>query len=232
MPEEVNRLVADRVSSLLFCSTDTAVANLRAEGIVDGVHQCGDVMFDVSMFYRERARTRSTVIRTLGLDHQRFALATCHRAENTDDRPRLEAILSALQALSAQLPVVLPIHPRTRKVVADLGLKALLDGVRVIEPQSFLDMIALEQAAALVLTDSGGVQKEAFFFGVPCVTLRDETEWVETVAAGANTMAGADRDRIITAAGRALAAPRLDALPRPYGDGDAARRIVQILTAA
>lgn len=232
MPEEINRLVADRISSLLFCSTDTAVANLRAEGIVDGVHQCGDVMFDVSMFYRDRARTRSSIVRALGLDGQRFALATCHRAENTDDPTRLEAILSALQALNAEAPVVLPLHPRTRKMVGELGLMGLLDRLRVIDPQSFLDMIALEQGAALILTDSGGVQKEAFFFGVPCVTLRDETEWVETITAGANQLAGAARDRIVAAATRALAGGRLTDLPRPYGTGDAARRLVNILAGA
>jgi UDP-GlcNAc3NAcA epimerase len=232
MPEEINRLVVDRVSSLRFCSTDTAVANLRAEGIVDGVHQCGDVMFDVSLFYRERARTRSTLLRTLGLDGRRFALATCHRAENTDDHHRLEAILSALQAINADVPVVLPLHPRTRKIVREMSLTHWLDGVRVVEPQPLLDMIALEQAAAVIVTDSGGVQKEAFFFGVPCVTLRDETEWVETVAAGANALAGADRARIVAAAGRALNGGRRTDLPAPYGNGDAAQRIVNILTTA
>ena len=229
MPEEINRIVADRVSTLLFCPTRTAVANLHNEGIVDGVHLCGDVMFDVSLFYRERARERSTVLSALGLQGTRFALATCHRAENTDDRGRLESILSALQRIASQVPVVLPLHPRTRKTIDQLALAALLDGVTVIEPQPFLDMIALEQAAAVILTDSGGVQKEAFFFEVPCVTLREETEWVETVDAGANTLAGADCDRIIAAANRALSATLAAALPRPYGDGRAAGQIVEQL---
>lgn len=229
MPEEINRVVADRVSTLLFCPTDTAVKNLRDEGIVDGVHRCGDVMFDVSLFYRDRARERSQVLASLGLQGRRFALATCHRAENTDDAGRLRAIVTALQEVATHLPVVLPLHPRTRNKAGELGLAALLDGVRVVEPQPFLDMIALEQAAALILTDSGGVQKEAFFFGVPCVTLRDETEWVETVNAGRNTLAGADRPRIVAAAMHALAsAPPADTA-QPFGDGDAARRIVDQL---
>lgn len=228
MPEEINRIVADRVSTLLFCPTATAVTNLRNEGIVDGVHQCGDVMFDVSLFYRDRARERSTVLGSLGLAGRRFALATCHRAENTDDRDRLDAILSALQQISTEVAVVLPLHPRTRKMIDEFGLAALLEGVTVIEPQPFLDMIAVEQAAAVILTDSGGVQKEAFFFEVPCVTLRDETEWVETVDAGANVLVGADRDRIVAAVRRALNGARRAGL-QPYGDGHAAHRIVDLL---
>jgi UDP-GlcNAc3NAcA epimerase len=229
MPEEINRIVADRVSTLLFCPTGTAAANLRNEGIVDGVHLCGDVMFDVSLFYRDRARERSQVVKTAGLEAKRFALATCHRAENTDDRQRLEAILSALQRISNEMPVVLPLHPRTRKMIGEFALDRLLAGVTVLEPQSFLDMIALEQAAALILTDSGGVQKEAFFFEVPCVTFRDETEWVETVDAGANALAGADTDRIVAAARSARDGGR-GPRPRPYGNGRAAECMVDVLT--
>ena len=231
MPEEINRVVADRLSTLLCCPTATAVANLRNEGVIEGVHLCGDVMFDVSLFYRDRARERSNVLARLGLAGQRFALATCHRAENTDDRPRLKGILTALGNISSQLPVVLPLHPRTRKMIDEFGLAPLLDGVTVLAPQPFLDMIALEQAAALILTDSGGVQKEAFFFGVPCVTLRDETEWVETVTAGANVLVSADRDQIVAAAIRALANTRPGGLPEPYGDGQAAQHIVDLLAA-
>jgi UDP-GlcNAc3NAcA epimerase len=229
MPEEINRVVTDRVSTLLLCPTDTAVTNLRNEGIVDGVHLCGDVMFDVSLFYRERARQRSTILARLEIGHRKFALATCHRAENTDDRRRLEAILGALQSIAADLPVILPLHPRTRKTIHDAGLRGRLDGITVIEPQPFLDMIALEQSAALILTDSGGVQKEAFFFDVPCVTLRDETEWVETVVAGANVLAGADGGRIIAAARRALEEGRPAVPVRPYGEGQAAHHIVDLL---
>lgn len=231
MPEEINRLVADRISTLLFCPTAAAVEHLRTEGIVEGVHQCGDVMFDVSLFYRERALERSRVIATLGLSGRRFALATCHRAENTDDGTRLESIVSALGAIATELPVVFPLHPRTRKRVEELGLQSLLEGVRVIDPQPFLDMIALEQGASLILTDSGGVQKEAFFLGVPCLTLRDETEWVETVTAGGNVLVGADAKRIRDEARRVLQAtdtPTWNA-GAPYGSGNAAQRIVDTL---
>ena len=231
MPEEINRILTDRVSTLLFCPTDTAVAHLRGEGIVDGVVQCGDVMFDVSLFYRERARRRSQVIASLQLTGRRFALATCHRAENTDDPHRLREIVTALQELSADLPVVLPLHPRTRQRLEAFGFEGLLAGIAVIEPQPFLDMIALEQDAAVILTDSGGVQKEAFFFDVPCVTLRDETEWVETVAAGANIVVGADRGRILAEARRFLAGTsrRSASGTTPYGNGGAAQLIVREL---
>ena len=229
MPEEINRIVADRVSTLLFCPTDTAVANLRNEGIVDGVHQCGDVMFDGSLFYRDRARERSSVLAALGLQGRRFALATCHRAENTDDPERLRAILGALQDLSREVAVVLPLHPRTRRKIGEFHFDALLDGVRVIEPASFLDMTALEQAAAVILTDSGGVQKEAFFFQVPCVTLREETEWVETVVGGANVTAGADRSRIVAETRQRLASAPSWPDVTPYGDGNAASKIVEVL---
>lgn len=232
MPEELNRIVTDRLSTLLFCPTAAAVKHLRAEGVVDGVHQCGDVMFDVSLFYRERARQRSRVIATLGLSGQRFALATCHRAENTDDPERLRSIVSALGEIASRIPVVFPMHPRTKKRVEEFGLQSSLQGVRVVDPQSFLDMIALEQAAAVILTDSGGVQKEAFFFGVPCVTLREETEWVETVDAGLNSIVGADRVRIVTTTLALLDAPRPAALASgnaPYGHGEAARQIIDAL---
>jgi UDP-GlcNAc3NAcA epimerase len=231
MPEEINRIVTDRVSTLLFCPTDTAVAHLRDEGIVDGVVQCGDVMFDVSLFYRERARRQSRLLTSLDLDGRRFALATCHRAENTDDPERLNAILGALQDLSREVTVVFPVHPRTRRKISEFHFDAMLDGVRVIEPASFLDMIALEQAAAIIVTDSGGVQKEAFFFNVPCVTLREETEWVETVSAGANMLAGADATAIVAGARRMLSRDResMMRIESPYGHGNAAQRIRDIL---
>ena len=229
MPEEINRIVADRISTLLFCPTTTAVKHLRDEGITEGVHQCGDVMFDVSLFYRERARARSGVLASLGVEGKRFALATCHRAENADDPARLGAIVSALQEIAREMPVVLPLHPRTRGRISEFGLGDRLANVRLIEPQSFIDMIALEQAAAVILTDSGGVQKEAFFFGVPCVTLRDETEWVETVEAGGNAVVGADAARIVDAAQRAIGCAATDGRAQPYGDGHAANRIVEQL---
>jgi UDP-GlcNAc3NAcA epimerase len=226
MPEEVNRIVADRLSTLLFCPTETAVANLAKEGVSAGVEKVGDVMFDVALFYREQARKQSTALASLGLAEGAFALATCHRAENTDDPNRLGEIVAALAEISSSLPVVLPIHPRTRKLLADSGLDKNLGNVKVVDPVPFLDMVALEQAARVILTDSGGVQKEAFFYGVPCITMRDETEWVETVELGWNRLVGASAPAIKKAFSDSVQG-RLPALPKsPYGDGNAARNIV------
>lgn len=231
MPEEVNRILADRVSSLLFCPTETAINNLKAEGVSRGVHNVGDVMYDVALFYRDRAQQDSTVLQTLGLMPGAFALATCHRAENTDDPQRLSSILSALADIATQLPVVFPLHPRTRKLIGDYGLVPLLAKLTITDPLPFLDMVALEQASRLILTDSGGVQKEAFFYGVPCVTLRDETEWGETVSLGMNQLCGANTEKIIAVAGNAISTKPL-AIENPYGKGNAANELMEILFAS
>ncbi len=226
MPEEINRIVADRLSTLLFCPTDAAISNLEKEGVSAGVENVGDVMYDVALFYREQANRQSTVLKTMGLADCAFALATCHRAENTDDPNRLGGIVAALADISDTLPVVFPIHPRTRKLLAENGLDGKLKSVKVIDPLPFLDMVALEQAAKLILTDSGGVQKEAFFYGIPCITMRDETEWVETVALGWNRLVGASTSAINQAAVECLQ-QELPGLPQsPYGDGSAAKKIV------
>jgi UDP-GlcNAc3NAcA epimerase len=227
MPEEVNRILADRVSRLLFCPTDTAVANLANEGIKAGVYNVGDVMFDVALYYRDRARADSAALAKFELQPGHFALATCHRAENTDDPKRLIGIVSALAELSNALPVILPLHPRTRKLLAANNLEGQLGKVKVVEPLPFLDMVALEQAAKVILTDSGGVQKEACFFSVPCITLRDETEWVETVETGWNRLVGADKEKILNAIEN-LTVPK-SGIPRAYGDGKAAKKIIDIL---
>lgn len=227
MPEEVNRILADRLSTQLFCPTQTAVDNLKSEGVTKGVHNVGDVMYDVALFYRDCARQQSKVIEQLGLKPQAFVLATCHRAENTDDPQRLDAILGALAEIARQYPVVLPLHPRTRKVIADKGLEGGLGKITVVAPLSFLDMVCLEQSAKVVVTDSGGVQKEAFFYGVPCVTMRDETEWTETVELGWNTLVGADEQRIVEAALSAVAPNGLRA--QPYGDGRASEAIISTI---
>ncbi len=230
MPEEVNRIVADRVSSLLFCPTDLAVRNLAQEGVTRGVHQVGDVMYDAALFYSELAAKRpSSALERFGLAPKTYALATCHRAENTDDAARLREILAGLGAIAQSSPVLLPLHPRTAKILERDRLEVPA-GVRVCEPLPFLDMIELEKSASLIVTDSGGVQKEAYFYGVPCVTMRDETEWVETVESGWNTLVGADRTRIADAAARyrgALPAER----PSLYGDGRAGEKIVSVLAA-
>lgn len=228
MPEEINRILSDRVSSLLFCPTDTAVNNLKTEGIESGVHNVGDVMYDVALYYRDTAREQSTLLRRLGLVEQGFALATCHRAENTDDPQRLESILSALADIAKQVPTILPLHPRTHKLVKDYGLLHLMSDLIVTEPLPFLDMVALEQAAKVILTDSGGVQKEAYFYGVPCITLRDETEWVETIRLGWNRLVGSGKAEIV-AAFQILQTPLGDPTCCPYGSGDAAKKIVRLL---
>jgi UDP-GlcNAc3NAcA epimerase len=229
MPEEVNRIVADRVSKLLLCPTEAAVQNLHAEGIRDGVHNVGDVMYDVALFYRDKARQQSNVLQRLKLEPQQFALATCHRAENTDDPNRLNQILSALAQVADRLPVVLPLHPRTRKLVGDYGFSHLVSKLVITEPLPFLDMVALEQAARLILTDSGGVQKEAFFYGVPCITMRDETEWVETVDLGWNRLVGASRPTILAAVEEFDVTRPAKVMSSPYGAGNAAQKILTYL---
>lgn len=214
MPEEVNRVVADHVSALLFCPTQTAVANLAAEGITRGVHAVGDVMYDTTLAAVKRAEGRSAIIETLGLTPGGYAVATIHRAENTDDPARFARVVAWLEEAARQTPVVMPVHPRTRKLLASRGLVPA--GLTLIDPIGYLDMARLLSRATAVFTDSGGLQKEAYFHRVPCVTLRDETEWVETVEAGWNRLwTGADY------------APRRDIAD--YGAGDAAAKIAGLL---
>ncbi|MFN9728441.1 non-hydrolyzing UDP-N-acetylglucosamine 2-epimerase [Acidovorax sp.] len=231
MPEEVNRILTDRVSTLLLCPTSTAVGHLAHEGLSRGVHLVGDVMYDASLFYGSRALQRSSILAQLQLTQRRYVLATCHRAENTDDPSRLTQIVEALVEVAQDMPVVLPLHPRTRRLVEVTGLQSNLCKLRVVEPLSYLDMVALEQAAAVIMTDSGGVQKEAYFYRVPCITLRDETEWVETVTLGWNRLTGATKDRILLAYRDVVAsAPPASGNDNPYGNGDASARLLQLLT--
>jgi UDP-N-acetylglucosamine 2-epimerase len=222
MPEEINRVVSDRLSTLLFCPGDAAAANLRAEGITGGVHVIGDVMADVL------ERVRRTVDPHLGERHGvapgQYYLLTVHRADNTDDPQRLAAILDGVGSLPA--PVLFPMHPRVKAALATHQLR-LPANVRGRDPLGYAAMIGLALEARAVLTDSGGLQKEAYWLGVPCVTLRDETEWVETVAHGWNVLTGADPARICAAA---TAPARPAARPTLYGDGRAAEKIVSLLT--
>jgi UDP-GlcNAc3NAcA epimerase len=231
MPEEINRILTDHVSKLLLCPTQTAITNLSSEGVRQGVHHVGDVMYDAALIFGQVASQSSDVLVRHGLTAKSFCLATVHRAENTDDVQRLTGIVEALSALASPArPLLLPLHPRTRSTLHKSGLEPLLaknPALRVVEPVSFLDMIVLEQQASLILTDSGGVQKEAYFHGVPCVTLRDETEWVETIEAGWNQLAGADRARIERAAAAARPGRSID----EYGDGKAASKVVDLLVA-
>jgi UDP-N-acetylglucosamine 2-epimerase len=227
MPEEINRVLTDHVSACLLCPSQTAVENLAAEGLRRGVHLVGDVMADAQAFAAKQARRRSEVLLTLGLQPREYLLSTVHRAENTDNAARLLAILTALARLDE--PVILPIHPRTRAALDRCGFTTG-PNIRLIDPVGYLDMVQLEQSARLILTDSGGIQKEAYWLGVPCVTLRDETEWVETVALGWNVLAGADPDRIVQCV-RSLRPPT-ERPPLYGGDGRAAERCLRILTEA
>ena len=224
MPEEINRVVADHLSELLLCPSQTAVNNLASEGVAKNVHLVGDVMLDVLNWARSRVSTHApAILSQLGLERGRYLLVTVHRGENTDDPNRLAAILSAFNALEE--PVVFPVHPRARKVIGAAG-HVLKPHVRLIDPLGYLEMVAVSGAARAILTDSGGLQKEAYWLGVPCITLRDETEWVETVEAGWNRIVGADEADIIDAVQR-FAPPTTR--PLLYGDGHAASRCVDLM---
>ena len=229
MPEEINRILSDHVSSWLFCPTATAVRNLEHEGLSGArVSNVGDVMYDAALFY-SRQSMPSAQVESLVRDLDRgFYLATVHRAENTDDAARLAEIMAALDELATRVGVVLPLHPRTSRKLASLSIKPR--AVKVIEPVGYFDMLHLLQCCRAVLTDSGGLQKEAYFFRKPCVTMREETEWLELVAGGYNALAGADRRRIVSALARLEgAAPDWGA--RLYGDGDAGSKIIRQLAA-
>jgi UDP-GlcNAc3NAcA epimerase len=225
MPEEINRVLTDHAASLLFAPTQTAVRHLESEGIVgDKVVLSGDVMFDAALFYGEKAESRSKVLEQVGVAPKSYCLATVHRAENTDDAVRLRAILEGFSACG--LPVVLPLHPRTRGRLATFGL-TMPANVKLIDPVGYLDMVMLEKNAALIATDSGGVQKEAFFYRVPCVTLRDETEWTELVEAGWNRLAPPGASDIQATMKAATGSAGRDV--SPYGKGDASVKIVDRL---
>ena len=233
MPEEINRLVADRLSTYLFAPTLTAVENLVREGYAvagegtsrTGIYQTGDIMYDALLRHVPTAEAKSTVLRDLMLAPGSYVLATVHRAANTDDPHKLAEIFDALALLRE--PVIVPLHPRTKAVLLGTDIE-VESPVRIVEPAGYLDMLVLERNARMVLTDSGGVQKEAYLLGVPCVTLRDETEWIETLVGGWNVLAGADAERILAAARR----QRPSGDPPPvFGDGHAAERMVAALEA-
>jgi UDP-GlcNAc3NAcA epimerase len=230
MPEEINRIVTDQVSTLLFCPSKEAVHNLTTEGLTKKAFNVGDVMYDAAIFYKYASDIRATILQKLNLTKD-FILATCHRAENTDDPRKLSEILIAFEKIATQIPVVFPVHPRTLKKINEHALSKYLGSLNVIEPVSFLNMVALEKSAMAIITDSGGVQKEAFFYGVPCITLRDETEWVETIELGMNTLAGANASSIIQSVDNALSNKTWvrSPLPNPYGDGMSAEKILKVI---
>ena len=258
MPEEQNRVLTDHLADFLFCPTSTAVQNLVKEGIINGVHETGDIMFDASIYYRDKlnnllaqstehmkrseipqgGRAQGTGLRAQGSGHRAqgnqgledilnrkdYILATVHRAENTDDPGKLSAIVDAFNRLGKN--VILPLHPRTRKLLTEYDLK-FKSHVKVIDPVGYFGMLELEMNCSCIVTDSGGVQKEAFFLKKPCITLRDQTEWVETVEIGWNTLAGTDPYKIVRAVENA-AVP--DTWPAFYGDGHCGEKILKILS--
>jgi UDP-N-acetylglucosamine 2-epimerase (non-hydrolysing)/UDP-GlcNAc3NAcA epimerase len=225
MPEELNRVLTDHAGDLLLCSTQTAVANLERESARGEVHLVGDVMADVSLAFREIAAERSTIVAELGLEPGGYLAVTAHRAGNVDDPARLALLVELLAALPG--PVVFPAHPRTRARLEAAGLLDRLSGVTLTPPLGYLDFLELARHARAVLTDSGGVQKEAYLLGVPCVTLRDTTEWVETVEAGWNVLVDLDREAALAALDRPPPAER----PELYGGGRAAERVRDVVSA-
>lgn len=223
MPEEQNRILTDHISNLLFAPTQTAVKNLKQEGISSGVHLVGDVMYDGILHFREIARQKSTILSTLGLSEKGYILCTVHRAENTNDPERLRSIVNGLNAVREK--IVLPLHPRTQKYLQAYGIR-LAEHIHVIDPLGYLDIVMLESAAKKIVTDSGGIQKEAFFLGVPCITLREETEWVETVENGWNVLVGSDGQKIV---GAIMGFNPVEERSDYFGKGNAAAEIAAII---
>jgi UDP-GlcNAc3NAcA epimerase len=228
MPEEINRILVDRISDILCCPTDGAVENLRKEGFenfTSRVVKAGDVMQDAVYHYRDIAAGRSKIIESLGLFGKEFVLGTIHRAENTDELVRLRGIIEAFNEIGKSMRVILPLHPRTLKILAT---NRIVPEFEVIEPVGYFDMLELLRHTRLVITDSGGLQKEAYFFARPCVTLRDETEWVELIEMGCNVLAGSDKEKILQSFRTMLSvAPEFNV--DLYGNGEASMKIVREL---
>ncbi|KAF0238290.1 MAG: UDP-GlcNAc3NAcA [Prolixibacteraceae bacterium] len=228
MPEEINRILTDRISSYLFCPTEVAIKNLKAESFENfgiNIIYSGDIMYDVALYYSRVSGEKSTIINDSGLNKKQFILTTLHRQENTDDLTRLNAIISALNILSGEYQIVLPIHPRTRKILESNHIKL---NFGPIDPVGYFDMVELLKHCKMVITDSGGVQKEAFFFGKHCLVARDETEWTELVDLNYNFMVGADTKKIIETVEKVSKSnAKFDV--KPYGDGNAAEKIALYL---
>jgi UDP-GlcNAc3NAcA epimerase len=229
-PEEINRLVTDHVSDVLFTPTSVASENLRREGIANGrIHQVGDVMYDVILSFSAQAERKSRILNDLALQSKPYILATIHRADNTDKPDRLRALLHALAEAARRHPVILPLHPRTKRAMLALEVPAAtLRRLRIIDPVSYLDMLVLEKNACVIATDSGGVQKEAFFLGVPCITFRERTEWTELVAAGWNRLVPpGEADQMARAIFEAIGSKGTPV--NEFGTGNSAARIVKTL---
>lgn len=225
MPEEVNRILTDRISNILFCPTETAISNLFKEGYENidiQIENCGDVMYDAAMFYSKMSLKPEENL------PDKFILATCHRAENTDDSERLSSIFSAMGMISEETPIVLPLHPRTRNILAKSKIKHDFPNLYLIDPVGYLEMVWMLQNCSMVMTDSGGLQKEAYFFQKMCLTMRDETEWVELVEHGFNLLCGADEARIVNSY-KAVIDLKKDFSTKLYGDGEASKKIIEAL---
>lgn len=226
MPEEINRILTDRISNILFCPTDTAVNNLKREGYDNmpiRIIKNGDVMQDAAMYYAARAEHKSDIIKKIGLP--KFVLATIHRQENTDSPENLKNIITGLNEINSQIPVIVPIHPRTRNILKQLNI---IPEFKLIDPVGYFDMIMLLKSCELVITDSGGVQKEAFFFGKHCITLREQTEWVELVENGFNLLVGSDSAKLKSAFEH-FRTKASDFSTDLYGKGNAAKIIAETL---
>jgi len=223
MPEEINRVISDTLANLLFCPTVQAVENLKAEGISQGVFNTGDVMADGLFYFLKAAEEKSVILTKLGLIPKLYALATLHRGGNVDDRDNLAAILKGFKQIN--LPIIFPVHPRTHKMLKQFGL-VVPENVQIIKPLGYLDMLMMEKNADSILTDSGGIQKEAYLLGTRCITLREETEWIETITAGWNCLTGSDSSKI---AARFYDFKPEGSRPDIYGDGHAADKIIEIL---
>lgn len=228
-PEEVNRVLTDHVSDLLFAATPNAVENLRREGIERGVYCAGDLMFDAVLQYGRVAERNSRILERHQLKSKQYVLATIHRAENTDSAHHLQVIGEAIREISKHIPVVFPVHPRTRHAASKFGISLQAPGLRLISPVGYLDMMTLEKHARVIVTDSGGIQKEAFFHGVPCVTLRGETEWTELLSAGWNRLAPVIDAQTVIAGVEAALGSAPDSRCQLFGNGRAAERMTDIL---
>jgi len=228
MPEEINRVVSDSISTILFCPTQTAVNNLKKEGIIDGVYNVGDIMFETYLYYKDKAQKGSTILNKLNLIPKEFILCTIHRASNTDNIGNLKNIFIGLT--DSKEMIILPLHPRTRKTIEqNKSIKRNIGkNINIIEPIGYFDMISLEANAKKIVTDSGGVQKEAYFNEIPCITLRENTEWVETVKEGVNKLVGVSpqniKDSIIN-----FSPPMQNYSKKLFGDGKTSDKIIEIL---
>lgn len=229
MPEEINRILTDRISDYLFCPTENALENLQVEGLINGKHnlvvkRTGDIMYDAFLFYQQKAKDSKILINN-NLEENKYALVTIHRQENTDDLGALKEIISALEQINENLQVVLPLHPRTQNILKKNGL---IPKLTIIDPVGYMDMIQLLSNCKLVLTDSGGLQKEAYFVHKPCITLREQTEWIELVKVGANKLVGSSKENILAAYHYYLN-NKIDFSANLYGNGNTAAAILDTL---